>query len=58
MTSEVTSPKPVGGAIQLAPSRDPVAECGQRHWWTYQRRRGDCQGQGLDARAGTEGKGS
>ena len=35
MTSVVTGLNPVGGEIQPAQGRDPLAYCGQRHWWTY-----------------------
>ena len=52
--------KPCGwgnSARELAQGRDPLALCGQRHWCTYQRHRGDCQVQGLDSRAGTSRKG-
>ena len=45
MTSVVTGLNPVGGEIQPAQGRDPLAYCGQRHWWAYQRHRGECRGQ-------------
>ena len=44
----VTGPNPVG-VIQpgsWCKSRDPLAVCGQTHWWTYRRHCGDCWGQG------------